>query len=57
MADIAKCPGTRCPQKQSCYRYLAPEEDWQEYMSPEFDGTECEYYWPTKEKKHGKTSK
>lgn len=57
MADISKCLGTGCPQKQSCYRYLAPENDWQSYMPPEWDGTECEYYWPVKEKKRTKRQK
>ena len=47
MADITKCVGTDCPQKESCYRYTAPNSTiWQSYFceSPIKEG-QCEMFW------------
>ena len=46
MPDIAKCPGTDCPQKETCYRYTAKPSDWQSYFSvPPIKDGKCEMYW------------
>lgn len=55
MTDITKCQGIKhrsiCSQKDSCWRYTAPEGSWQSYfVTAPFgilkDGkTECEYFW------------
>jgi hypothetical protein len=48
--DISLCPGTDCPQKESCYRYTAkPNEYRQSYFSvaPIKDG-KCDMYWVEK---------
>lgn len=54
MADITMCHGEGCPQKESCYRYLAtPNEYWQSYFTNppiEADGN-CEYFWEVKNEK------
>jgi hypothetical protein len=50
MPDIAMCPGTDCPHKESCYRYTAkPNEYRQSYFSvaPIKDG-KCDMYWGEK---------
>ena len=47
MPDIAKCLGTDCPYKETCYRYTAkPNEYRQSYFSvaPFKDG-KCDMYW------------
>lgn len=34
MADISKCKGTNCPLAKTCWRYVAPgNEFWQAYLS------------------------
>jgi hypothetical protein len=46
MPDIAKCLGTGCPQKETCYRYTAKPSDWQSYFSvPPIKDGKCEMYW------------
>jgi hypothetical protein len=46
MPDISMCPGTNCPQKETCYRYTAKPSDWQSYFSvPPIKDGKCEYYW------------
>ena len=53
MADITKCVGTNCPQKESCYRYTAPSSDFLQSWfceCPLKDG-ECDKYWANKLKK------
>lgn len=47
MADITKCTGTDCPQKEKCYRFTAPKSMYrQSYFTntPIKDG-KCEMYW------------
>jgi hypothetical protein len=44
--DIAKCLGTNCPYKETCYRYTAKPSDWQSYFSvPPIKDGKCDYYW------------
>jgi hypothetical protein len=31
MADITKCSGENCYQKDKCYRYIAPDGIWQSW--------------------------
>lgn len=55
MADITKCSGEGCTRKSSCYRYLAPADDFQSmFIEPPFtqtlDNQECEHYWEVKQK-------
>jgi hypothetical protein len=46
MPDIAMCPGTNCPQKETCYRYTAKPSDWQSYFSvPPIKDGKCYMYW------------
>jgi hypothetical protein len=48
MPDISMCPGEGCPNKESCYRYLAkPDKYWQAYFvgSPVKEDGTCDYYW------------
>lgn len=53
MADISKCDGRACPLKESCWRFLAPESDWQTYANFDafFDHKEnkCDHYWKVKD--------
>jgi hypothetical protein len=45
--DIAKCWGTNCPYKETCYRYTSePSEYMQSYFTeqPIKDG-KCYMYW------------
>ena len=46
MVDIAMCNRRDCPQKRTCYRYLAFPDEYQTYLiidTPTID--KCEYYW------------
>lgn len=47
MADITKCRGFNCPQKETCWRYRAPtNEFWQAWFSENpWDGIRCFEYW------------
>lgn len=47
MPDIAKCLGTGCPYKETCYRYTSePSEYMQSYFSvPPIKDGKCEMYW------------
>lgn len=47
MADITKCTGKGCPDKETCYRFTAPVSDFHQSWfceCPLKDG-ECEMYW------------
>lgn len=49
MPDIAKCRGTNCPLKDTCYRFTSrPSMYMQSYFgTPPIKGDgSCEYYWP-----------
>jgi hypothetical protein len=49
MPDIAKCLGTDCPYKETCYRYTAKPSDWQSYFSvPPIKDGKCDMYWGDK---------
>lgn len=54
MADITKCVGTDCSQKESCYRYTAPVSDFRQSWFCECplksDG-KCDMYWDNNTKK------
>jgi hypothetical protein len=44
--DIAKCLGTGCPYKETCYRYTSKPSDWQSYFSePPIKDGKCDMYW------------
>jgi hypothetical protein len=44
--DIAKCLGTDCPYKETCYRYTSKASDWQSYFSvPPIKDGKCDMYW------------
>ena len=47
MPDITMCLGTKCPYKESCYRFTAkPSEYMQSYfMKPPIKDGKCEMYW------------
>lgn len=47
MTDIAKCAGTDCPLKETCYRYLSKDAgDFQSWFLPVAVGENCGEYWP-----------
>ena len=49
MADLAKCAGKDCPQRETCRRFTAPAADtWQAWASWDADrkGANCDGYWP-----------
>ena len=49
MIEISKCSGTDCPQRETCWRYLAPAADLvQSWLMIRWDAErgECEYYLP-----------
>lgn len=41
------CPGTDCPKKETCYRFMATPSDYQSYFihSPIKEDGECDHYW------------
>jgi hypothetical protein len=44
--DIAKCLGTDCPYKETCYRYTSKPIDWQSYfLEPPIKDGKCDMYW------------
>jgi hypothetical protein len=45
--DIAKCLGTDCPYKETCYRYTSEPSDYrQSYFSvPPIKDGKCDMYW------------
>ena len=49
MVDIAMCSRRDCPDRNTCYRYLAEaDEDYQSYIvvdKPIISHGECEMYW------------
>jgi|CryBogDrversion2_3_1035228.scaffolds.fasta_scaffold34744_1 hypothetical protein len=47
MADIAKCEGTNCPMKETCYRFVVPAEELGQayFLEPPIKDDKCEYYW------------
>lgn len=47
MPDISMCPGTDCPKKETCYRFMATPSDYQSYFihSPIKEDGECDHYW------------
>lgn len=52
MTDISKCDGTNCDKKDTCYRYLAPDNPYyQSYLLAE-DAVDkegcCKYYIASK---------
>ena len=49
--DITKCTNKDCPLKETCYRWIAPEDEMQSYCDewkPD-KNRKCEYYWILKE--------
>lgn len=58
MADITKCMGDNCPFKETCYRFKAVSNEYQQAYfivppykrDPETDKVECEHYWNEKER-------
>lgn len=47
MADITKCTGDGCMEKESCYRFTATDSDCnQSYFSvPPINDGKCEMFW------------
>ena len=46
MSDILKCDNKKCPLKETCYRWLAPNGLMQSYLvPPPMKNGKCEYYW------------
>lgn len=53
MSDICKCRDIFCKQKENCYRYTAPKDEYaQAYFteSPRKD-EECSYFWDNEKHK------
>lgn len=51
MPDISMCFGGECPLKNSCYRFLAKPENYEDqtyFSNPPFDPKKdpiCQFYW------------
>ena len=54
MSDITKCKGENCPLKETCWRFLAPEERlYQSYflgIPYSKEKKECEYFWDNEDR-------
>lgn len=50
MADITKCTGENCPQKGTCHRFTANENELRQsyFVDPPIVDGKCEYYWGKK---------
>jgi hypothetical protein len=49
MSDISMCSGKDCPLKKKCYRYTAPQSDYQSWFNnPPIKDNECDYFWDNK---------
>jgi len=52
MADITKCKGTNCPNKETCYRFTAISNEYRQSFFAEVplksDNT-CDEYWDNKD--------
>jgi hypothetical protein len=51
MADITMCKGTNCPQKEECYRYTAPVNEYRQSYFVEVPINEdktCDELWKRK---------
>ena len=46
MPDITMCPGTNCPYKEKCSRFISKPSEYQSYFmeAPIKDG-KCDMYW------------
>ena len=51
MADICMCTGEGCPMKDSCWRHIAPVDEYQSYFIevPVDKHGKCKYYWEVKD--------
>lgn len=48
MVDIAMCKRRDCPDRKTCFRYLAMEGEMQSYImfnSPTISKDTCDHYW------------
>ena len=46
MTDITKCSSETCTVRTLCWRWLAPDGEWQSYFNPAPDGGEdCPHFW------------
>jgi len=46
MADINKCTGEGCTQKEKCYRFTAISSEFQMYFEkPPIKDGKCDMYW------------
>ena len=53
MADITMCTDSKCPKRNTCYRFKAkPSEFRQSYFadSPKKEDGSCDHYWETEKK-------
>ena len=48
MADITMCNDNICPHRTSCYRKLAPINEYRQafFVYTPREGDVCSYYWP-----------
>ena len=55
MNDITKCEGINCPDRDTCYRFLAKPDRLQSYSAfyEIRKDDSCEYYWEDKNGKSG----
>jgi len=44
--DITKCKGEGCKRREGCWRFKAPESEWQSYFASSPVGKRCKDYWP-----------
>lgn len=50
MADIIMCVGTDCPQRESCKRYTAKANEYEQayFTIPPIKDGKCDLYWGEK---------
>lgn len=56
MTDICKCKGIGCNKKDTCFRYLATDSEYQSYVIME-DANKCTIYWHVSKEDLEKTQK
>lgn len=54
MTDISKCNNKSCPIRKTCYRYVAPADQWQSWARWEYlrvgGEIQCNGYWSVPKK-------
>jgi len=49
MIDLAKCPGDRCPLRETCVRYTSKTGEYQAWFGTPYAEGACAFYVPVNE--------